>query len=301
LFVAVLGNRFSGTNVYGVIPEEAMQTGSKLDLVAIGGIVARAIEVPGYYGNKTLSAEVVGFPIKLTGEKLNINSSGIPAQVGKIHPSNFNCIVVCGTSAEVGKTTLTCSIGKQIKASHPDYRVGAIKACGTGRIKDLQSYQKAGFDVAVDYVDFGLSTTYGLPGAHFADILEQMANHVGKQTDVVMLEVGGDLYEANAPAVLNLGRELGAQFVLVVNDAMGAMEALRVLREQKTTPVCIASYKQNMHSLAERLQHRDSFYLDMNRPSDLITAVDQKLFPNFSHRPIPIGGFYNPPGPEDRI
>ena len=278
LFIGVLGDRFSGTNVFGVMPRTPIGVGMRLDLVAAGGVVAHSVEVPGYCGGKTSSAEVVGFPVTPRGKKLNIDGVGPLAHSLGSMP-RYDCIVVCGTSAEVGKTTMTCSIGRQIKAICAEFRVGAIKACGTGRIKDIQSYQKAGFDAAIDYVDFGLVTTYGLPEEKFIQTLEKMTNYVGKQTDVLMLEIGGDLYEANAPAALKYGSELGAQFILVVNDAMGATEALRVLGKENIMPTCIASFKQNMHSLKARLQQNAPFYLDMNRPSDLIEVVSQRILP----------------------
>lgn len=297
LFIGVLGDRFSGTNVYGVMPNTPICSGMKLQLVAIGGVVAQAVEVPGYYDNRTLSGEIVGFPIKHNGEKLNIRNAGLLRNTEIFPPVDYDCVIVCGTSAEVGKTTITCNFGKQIKSAWPEFKIGAIKICGTGRMKDLGNYKKAGYDVATDYVDFGAATTYGMPETYFTNMLENMANYVGARTNLVVMEIGGDLYEGNAPSVIKFGKKHQASFVFVVNDAMGAMDGLRVLKGDHITPVCIASYKQNMRSMAERLQQRDIFYLDMNRPSNLVDVLEQKLLPRFCHRPVSKGhglGFQAP-------
>lgn len=254
LMVATLGTRRSGTNLIGEVPDEPITAGDQLDLVAQGGLVATCIAVPAYYGSRALRTAVIGFPSNAGGRIVNIGDAPVvssrdtgPRQVGK--PVLF----VCGTSAEVGKTTMVCSFNITAKQQHPTMRTAAIKACGTGRAKDCLNYLVSNYDVAVDFVDAGMASTYGVPVKQFRAMLYTLIHHCSERADLVVVEIGGDFLEARAPEALAIMAELDAHCVMMVNDAMGAIEGLRQLDSLGRKPLMIGSLKQNPRAPADRL------------------------------------------------
>src|SRR4029077_14778232 len=72
VFLAILGTRRSGTNLMGEVPSTPLSRGDRLDLVAVGGLVAVGTAVPGYYGSRALRVEVVAFPSDAEGRVLNV-------------------------------------------------------------------------------------------------------------------------------------------------------------------------------------------------------------------------------------
>ncbi|MFB8274827.1 hypothetical protein [Nocardia colli] len=252
VFVALLGTRRSGTNLVGEVPDRPLATGDRLDLVAQGGLVASCVAVPAYYGSRALPVEVVGFPGN--GRITNIaDTPVIPIIDTGPAPVRTPVLFVCGTSAEVGKTTLVCQLALAAKRCRPELRIAAIKACGTGRARDRLHYRDANYDVVTDFVDAGMPSTYGVDAGRFRAMLRTLITHCADRADLVVVEIGGDLLEARAPEALEVMAELKASCVLMTNDAMGACDGLRRLDALGSPPLRIGSLKQNTRSLADRL------------------------------------------------
>lgn len=253
-FVAVLGTRRSGTNLTGEVPDGPLRAGRRLDLVAQGGLVAVVGTVPAYYGRPALAVEVVAVPTDARGQVRNLDDAPVvPVGPDAPVPPAAPLLVVCGTSAEVGKTTLAGTLCRVVTAERPDLRTAAIKACGTGRARDLISHREAGYGTVTDFVDAGLASTYGVPAARFRAVLATLLRHCDARADLLVVEVGGDLLEACAPEALVLLAGAGAEFLLVVNDAMGALEGLRRLDALGRRPLAVGTLRQNPRSLAARL------------------------------------------------
>lgn len=254
VIVATLGTRRSGTNLVGEVPDSPLRAGDRLSLVAQGGLVAVGVSVPAYYGTQALSLEVLGFPATPAGRVLNIaDAPVVEVRAQRRAPTPTPVLVVCGTSAEVGKTTLVCNLNIAAKARRPGLRTAAIKACGTGRAKDLLQYRAANYDVVTDFVDAGMPSTYGVAVDRFRAMLHTLVEQCEERADLVVVEVGGDFLEARAPEALAMMAERAAAFVMVVNDAMGALEGLRRLHALGREPRLIGTFRQNPHALAQRL------------------------------------------------
>lgn len=254
VLVAVLGTRRSGTNLIGEVPRGPLATGDRLDLVAQGGLVATCVSVPAYYGTRALPMEVVGFPADPAGRVRNIDHAPvIEVRTTRRPPCGTPLLFVCGTSAEVGKTTFACRFNIVSKQRDPGLRTAAIKACGTGRAKDRLNYRAANYDLVTDFVDAGMPSTYGVPPTSFRAMLHTLIEHCAQRVDLVVVEIGGDLLEARAPEALDIMAELDGRCVMMVNDAMGAMEGLRILGALGRPPLAIGTFKQNLRALADRL------------------------------------------------
>ncbi|HEX5493383.1 MAG TPA: hypothetical protein VFX70_02265 [Mycobacteriales bacterium] len=255
VILAVCATRRSGTNLFGEIPAGPVRAGDRLDLLAQGGLVATCTSVPRYYRHQAMPMEVVAFPTGPDGGGLNLADAPLvrPGGDGPVR-SAAPLLVVCGTSAETGKTTLVCGVNEAARAHRPGLRTAAVKACGTGRAKDVLSYRDAGYDVVTDFVDAGLASTYRVPVWQFRAVLRALVAHCDARADLIVVEIGGDLLEARAPDALAALVEAGGQVLMMVNDAMGALEGLRRLRGLGVEPRLVGAFRQNPRALAERLE-----------------------------------------------
>jgi hypothetical protein len=251
----VLGSRRSGTNLMGEVPEEELRAGERLHLVAQGGLAARCTSIPAYYAGSAMPFEIVGFVSDEGGNILNLaDDPPIPVAARPGAPAeSARLVLVVGTSAETGKTTAVCNLNIALKRRWPAARTAAIKACGTGRAKDRLSYAAANYDLVSDFVDCGYPSTYGMAEAAFRPMLLTLVGHAARSADLIVVEVGGDFLEGHAPAAIEIMTGLGAACIMMVSDAMGALEGLRRLTELGRRPTMIGTYRQNLHALALRL------------------------------------------------
>ncbi|HVT59434.1 MAG TPA: hypothetical protein VHR45_13660 [Thermoanaerobaculia bacterium] len=272
--VGVLGTRKSGKNPTGIVPQRPLRRGDVLGLVAVGGLIAETTCTPRYYGGGTLPVEIVGFP-SLEGRPANLVDGRSRFGGESLRPER-QVLFVAGTSAEVGKTTFLCQAVRCLKRRGAPEGVGAIKACGTGRLRDLLRYADAGASLTVDFVDAGLPSTYNVESGDYTLVLERLVGFSQARAAITLVEVGGDLLEARAPEAIGLARRLRAPVILCVNDAMGALAGCEQLRAAGVEDVTIASMHQNNAALAERLGVGK--VVDPQSPEE-VGAVVARLYP----------------------
>lgn len=255
IFIGVFGNRMSGVNVFGELPKRKLAKLDTLDLLALGGLVGDCINGGNLQKNsKPTKLKFLGFAVNKNNNKvLNLSTFSKCTFLDTLKVSKIRSVYcVFGTSAEVGKTTLMNKIISILKTKNE--QVAAIKVCGTGRLKDKISYLNAKADVALDFVDYGVPTTYSIPRNKYQKILQQMINDCAKKCTSLVCEIGGDMIEANAPSVLELIRKRNYSLILIVNDAMGAIEGIRRIKAKGIEKFCLCSWRQNSFSLQKRLK-----------------------------------------------
>jgi hypothetical protein len=269
-FIGVLAERRSGTNITGRIPLGPLRRDDRVELLAKGGIIGNAVFVPRYYGGSALPLRVLGFPSEMGAQPLNIANSqptplpGVPRRPDKI-------LFVAGTSAETGKTTAMVSLLAALQRWRGDIRSGAVKACGTGRLVDRLRYTAAGAHCALDFVDAGLATTYGTARETFIAMFERIIAATDAVSDLVLVELGGDLLEAGAPYALERISQWQAPLLLVVNDALGALASLDLLHKVGIETIQVATLRQNPWAMARRLGLSKVF--DPADENDLFAAL----------------------------
>ncbi|WP_374672598.1 hypothetical protein [Acidovorax temperans] len=279
LLLLVLATRRSGTNLIGEIPAGPIETGHRLDLVAQGGLVAQCVDLPAYYGTHALPLEVVAFATSEDGRILNLDYAPVVPLLPLDAPYPIKpTLFVCGTSAEVGKTTAVCNLSLALKNYNPKLRTAAIKACGTGRAKDSLHYRAANYDVVTDFIDAGLPSTYNISEEKFRQTLKSLVTHSSEHADFVVVEIGGDFLEAQAPTALAMMAEMNAHCIMMVNDAMGAMEGMRRLRELGRTPLMVGTFKQNLRALALRLELPASQVADSSDAAALLRVIEAMCY-----------------------
>lgn len=251
LIICVIGNRFSGTNIYGKVPNHILQESEEIDLLSIGGVVGNCIDEN---KEKTTKLNFKGY--------LFFNNTIINTKNFSIGSNNFSVsdydnfsnqlITVCGTSADVGKTTLAKNIINVLRKQNNT--VAAIKIYGTGRLRDKNNFIKAGANISFDFTDFGYPSTYGISFEEYSQLVINMINEV-KNNDYVVIEIGGDLLEPNVKRYLNYLNIHNNKFFLVVNDAMGAETGIKII---KNNPA-VFTWKQNVFSLKKRINYKNVY------------------------------------------
>lgn len=229
-FLGVLGNRRSSTSEYGDFPQSLRLDGTTtLDLLAYGGILGYGRSVPAEKAAK-------GFlKVRVLGAMLESAAPVTLSQLSCFNDDTAECrapvLLVCGTAAEVGKTTATGNLIRAFKRR--GMRVGAAKLTGTGRLRDILAMQDAGADRCMDFPHVGLASTYtnktdvALAAERILGILSAAAS------DVIIAELGGDIIEANIPHLLAEPNFLKSvrSIVHVSGDVLGMMGSIDYYRQ----------------------------------------------------------------------
>jgi len=224
VLVGVLGVRESTTSLYGGVPAAGvpLEPGDPLDLLAVGGVLGHATGWPSAMGEPTRLA-VLG----------RVCRAGQPGEPLSLRPRSAHdvprvpLILVGGTAAEVGKTTLSTKLVRHL-ADARGLRVGVCKLTGTGRMRDLLSLLDAGAVAGADFVDAGVATTYGLGADGASGVARWLVGRLaGEGVDVVVAELGGDLSGGNVSGILAdpLLAGITRHLVVVGSDAMAAFGA----------------------------------------------------------------------------
>lgn len=252
-FVGVLGARESGTNLTASLPPGPIRRGQILHLVAVGGLIGEVTCVPKYYQSGALPVGIVGFVGGPSGKIANLRDGATLTEGSPLAPRKIPILFVGGTSAEAGKTTLVCNTIRALCLRRPGIRIGAIKVCGTGRLRDLFRYRDAGAIEAFDFVDAGWPSTYNLTAPEYLRALTHIITAASARTDFLIAEMGGDLLAGKAPEAIDTAIRLNAHLALVANDAMGTIAGLHILKGKGASNVHIATMSQNPRALAKRL------------------------------------------------
>lgn len=254
-FVAVLANRHSGTSESGDIPEEGIDIheGQELHLLSAGGVVGIKSGMPGK-GQQPLALKPLGL---VADQDKPVDLIELSGGHHKALGLSTRIIMVCGTSAEVGKTTTATGLIRAF--SNEGLQAAGTKFSGTGRLRDILSLRDAGAQPWLDFPDIGLATTYTSP-ERFTRGTYTLFNYVNAgNPDIIVAEAGGDPIEANVPTFLQnleLMKNVEA-IVLVAGDVMGMMGSVAYLRKYApNVPMFLTDPKgRNPVTTRERVVH----------------------------------------------
>jgi hypothetical protein len=250
----VLGTRRSGTNMVGALPER-LAPGAEVHLISPSGILGHSKQVPRYQGSDALTLEVLGLGLTDNGHAANtIEDVRIPSLTrSRDNVWGGRLIVVCGTSAECGKTSAICSGIRAVESQNSNAKIGALKVCGTGRLRDLFEFRDAGARYVTDFVEYGWPTTYNIPVDTYRELVDSMLSGAMRQTDILFVEIGGDLLDGMANEALIATARENVVVVLMANDAMGALRGVQICKERGFKVIHVGSIRQNVSSLGQRV------------------------------------------------
>eukprot|EP01137_Pigoraptor_chileana_P029268 Opistho-2@14278 len=259
--VALLGNRESSTHVNGGVPPGGIHVGpsntpdSQLNagvqvtasgetasggthgadaawLAGESGLVGVLWEQPtmaNTLAEHSVACRTVGivcFPKGHVREGTPVRANDVALRVTTGAVLSTPIVVVAGTSAEAGKTTMCEKLIRGLTERH-GLRVAGIKATGTGGTQDSRRHRHAGAVVSFDQVDSGLPSTY-VPENDFAE--RAMTPYLAAQdecVDVIVVELGGDIMWANNATLLKIPAFVGCvvRAFVIANDPMAAIGA----------------------------------------------------------------------------
>jgi hypothetical protein len=236
--VAPVGVRQSGTHVNGAVPAGGLlvRAGTQLSWLAADSGLVGNLE-----GNATSANKLAEGVMQFTALGAIRGGGGgaddlLLSTMQLAVPHNATevtapILVVSATSAEAGKTTLTCKIISYL-SQVKGLRVASIKATGTGGRLDMAEHAAAGAVVSYDQVDSGMPTTYIAGGEYAAKAERSFLAAQDAVPDVIVVELGGDIIWANNATLLRqpfLRRALRALYV-IANDSLSAFGTLTWLR-----------------------------------------------------------------------
>ena len=169
-----------------------------------------ALTGAGLFGKVTSAAHWISplTTLQYTGHLIRDDGKlGMGDFVAPVEPRSLSVpvILLVGTSMSAGKTTVGRTIIHELK--HAGLRVAGAKFTGAGRYRDILSFQDAGADTILDFVDAGLPSTV-VAKQRFDEAMQYMlARVMAAGPDVIVAEAGASPLEPynGASAVDALG------------------------------------------------------------------------------------------------
>ncbi|MGW2055919.1 hypothetical protein ACWCOZ_18735 [Streptomyces sp. NPDC001840] len=260
VLLGVLANRDSTTHASGGLPPDGLPITEGTRLSWLGGQsgllgIENWSPATDNASGAQASALVEAFGL-LSGPAGTVNIAQL-ARVPEAEHATAPVFVVCGTAAEVGKTTLAGRMINRLVMSN-GLNVVAVKPTGSGGLSDSLSHRQAGAMASVDLVDCGLPSSY--------TSAERFAAHIGNclryaeeyRPDLVICELGGDLIWGNNATFLRQPglRQRIIDVVCVAGDATAALGAHAFLQSAGLgdLPVTyVAAYTRNPVTFRARL------------------------------------------------
>lgn len=282
-FIGVLANRHSGTSESGDVPEQGIGVDEEVHLLSTGGIVGKITGIPPAKYPEPLRLRLMGV---VHDRQRPVTLERLCGPWDESLEPSAPIVLVSGTSAEVGKTTTSTGI---IRELHRDgIRVAGTKFAGTGRARDILSMRDAGAHPWIDFPDVGLASTYTSP-ERFTGAAYTLFNRINRANpDIILAEAGGDPIESNIPAFLtnpHLVPNVTA-VVLVAGDVMGMIGAHDYLkRYMPSVPFFAADPKdRNAVSTRERVREVLPNVTMFNSLNPQETALIAKKLASLSNR-----------------
>jgi hypothetical protein len=233
--VGALGNRYATDFYEGYLP-----SGSVAHLLTAGGVVGVVASAHVRRGEPT-QLEVLGSLAGVSGVGLSLDDFALPLPGPSAGPvggpgsalgggAELGTFVVVGSSMNAGKTTTAAALIRGW--ARAGLRVGAGKVTGSGSGKDRWMYEDAGAGEIVDFLDFGMASTFGYPLTRLGQTMVGIRDTlVARGASVVVLEIADGLLQAETRGLAErlVGFADGA--VLAVADGLSAVAGAAIMDE----------------------------------------------------------------------
>jgi len=231
LFLAAPGHRESTRWVVGGIPKRGLAPRQSYWVLSESGVVGNLVAGTPLTKSHLGHARYLGAVCDGKGAPLNIRQFAVRHADGK--DQGADVYLFLGTSAEVGKSTAGLAVLRMLLAKGATTAV-ALKATGTSSYNEIANYRDYGAAHAFDCVDFGLPTTYPSDRTGIRAVFDRALDTcLAIPADAVLIECGGDMLGANVPVFLRRLRQrrVRPKVILAAADALGALSAMRLLKE----------------------------------------------------------------------
>jgi len=231
LFIGALGKREATLEAVG--DWEAVTDDGCMDALTGAGLLGKATSVATTLP-KLMSLRYRGHVMR-HGDRVTMDDFVAPV-AGRAF--NTPTILLVGTSMSAGKTTTGRIIIHELKRH--GLRVAGAKLTGAGRYRDVLSFQDAGADTIVDFVDAGLPSTVVSP-ERFQRAMAYMLNRISETNpDVLVAEAGASPLEPyNGEAAVAILGDSVCCTVLCASDpyaVVGVQQAFQIRPDIVTGP-----------------------------------------------------------------
>ncbi|HEV7452728.1 MAG TPA: DUF1611 domain-containing protein [Pseudonocardiaceae bacterium] len=234
LLVGACGNRYA-TDSY----EGYHRPGPRAHLLTVGGVIGTAVSWHASCAAPT-EVEVLG---ALTGEDdrpLSLELFARPRP--PLQPASAArplAVSVVGSSMSSGKTTTAAGLIRGW--TRAGLVAGAAKVTGSGSGKDRWTYLDAGAQHVVDFLDFGMASTFGYPTDRLRSTMTAMLDAlVHDGANVIALEIADGLLQVETRLLTGSLPEVCHGTVLAVSDALAARAGVDLLQANGVTVLAVS-------------------------------------------------------------
>jgi hypothetical protein len=223
--VGALGNRYATDFYEGYLP-----WGSVAHLLTAGGVVG-VVASAHVRRSEPTQLEVVGSLVGGSGVGLSLDDFALPVPVAaSVGGAELGTFVVVGSSMNAGKTTTAAALIRGW--ARAGLRVGAGKVTGSGSGKDRWMYEDAGAGEIVDFLDFGMASTFGYPLPRLRQTMVGIRDTlVARGASVVVLEIADGLLQAETRGLAGELAGFADGAVLAVGDGLSAVAGAQIMGE----------------------------------------------------------------------
>ncbi|MEU1601192.1 DUF1611 domain-containing protein [Streptomyces sp. NPDC005708] len=220
ILVGAYGNRYATDFFEGYLPE-----GRAVHLLTAGGLIGTVVSAHTRRDPPT-ELEVIGALTDHRGAVLSVEDFAIPTPAAAV--PGLGTLVVLGSSMNAGKTTTMAAMVRGWRRA--GLTAGAGKITGSGSGKDRWMYIDAGATAVLDFLDFGLPSTFGYPLERLrATMFGVRDGLVDQGAQAVALEIADGLLQTETAALATCLAGFADGIVLAVADALGASAGSDIL------------------------------------------------------------------------
>ncbi|MFD6444402.1 DUF1611 domain-containing protein [Promicromonospora sp. NPDC060204] len=247
--VVAYGSRYAADQFLAVLPEDL----GPCHLAAAGGLASRVVDQHAAVKDATVIEPIGLLTAPGTASDAVVNLAAYaPHRVRAAGITSGNAarvpvIAVIGTSMNSGKSTTLACLAHGLTAA--GLTVHAGKATGTGAGNDAHHFVDAGASHVLDFTDFGLPSTFGLPFEDVRDVFATMADVLASPVrpgapapEVVLIEIADGVYQGETGRLLvdDAFRSVVDRVVFAAGDALGASGGVAALRALGCEPSVVS-------------------------------------------------------------
>lgn len=203
------------------------------DLLAGGGCIGRMVARNTQIKRATRLMPAARL-LDAAGKPVNLADFALAPRPDAPRPA---VIAVVGTSMNSGKTLATAQLVLGLRRA--GFRVGALKATGTGAFGDYNEYTDSGAQYVGDFTDAGMVTTYLEPLSRIKAGIETLLAEAGAQgCEIVVMEVADGLLQRETGQLIAdpWFKRLISGLVFACGDAVAAAGGVAMLARHGLVP-----------------------------------------------------------------
>jgi hypothetical protein len=222
--VGAYGNRYATDFYEGYVPES-----STCHMLTAGGLIGTVASMHDARDEPT-ELEVLGRVVD--GEGRPVSTDTYARALPELQAPQMGTIAVVGSGMNAGKTTTVTALVHGL--SRAGITTGAGKVTGSGSGKDRWAYVDAGAEGVLEFLDFGMPSTFGYDDARLhATMLGIRSALAAGGAEVVVLELADGLLQKDTRSLLGHLDGVVDAIVVAAVDALSARASVEVLRNME--------------------------------------------------------------------